>query len=213
MQKTQCLIRLPAGGRLRLRPVADAGFEPQPRSWYSGLKRDYAPRCVPPVNFSNSNRLDQLMRAGRIHLSLQDVIALALENNLDIENARFSIPIATASGVLAGASALGATGTAATTGQGGILSGVNVQLAGAAILNLDPVVSSTEQLFHTTRPLTSSLVAGISALIASSNVPTFGIQKGFLTGTTVGLQDEQPVDRSELAVQRFQSQHRLHRRL
>jgi outer membrane protein TolC len=184
-------------------------------SWYSGLKRDYTPRPVPPVNFSNSNRLDQLMRAGRIYLSLQDAIALALENNLDIENARFSIliaesdqlrasagqllrglnttinqgPSSTASGVLAGASALGATGTAASSSaQGGILSGVNVQLAGAAIPNLDPVLYATESLFHTTQPLTSSVVTGTSALITSSDAPTFGIQKGFLTGTTFALQ-------------------------
>ena len=38
-------------------------------SWFSGLRRDYAPRYVPPVDFSNTNRLDQLMRAGRIYLS------------------------------------------------------------------------------------------------------------------------------------------------
>jgi outer membrane protein len=184
-------------------------------SWYSGLKRDYMPRYVPPVNFANSNRLDELMRAGRIYLSLQDAIALALENNLDIENARFSIliaesdqlrasagqllrglntsinqgPSSTSSGVLAGASALGTVGTtASSTAQGGILSGVNVQLAGAAIPNLDPTFYATEALFHTTQPLTSSLVTGTSSLITSSNSPTFGIQQGFLTGTTVALQ-------------------------
>ena len=184
-------------------------------TWFSGIMRDYTPRYVPPVDFSNTNRLDQLMRAGRIYLSLQDTIALALENNLDIENARFGIliaesdqlrasagqllrglstsiatgPSSTSSGVLAGASALGTTATAsAITGQGGILSGVNVQLAGAPIPNLDPTLFATEQLFHTTQPLTSTLVTGTSELITSSNAPTFGIQKSFLTGTTVGVQ-------------------------
>src|SRR5580704_5447106 len=182
--------------------------------WFSGIMRDYEPRYVPPVDFSNTNRLDQLMRAGRIYLSLQDAIALALENNLDIENARFGIliaesdqlrasagqllrglstsintgPSSTSSGVLAGASALGTTGTAsAITGQGGILSGVNVQLAGAPIPNLDPTLFATEQLFHTTQPLTSTLVTGTSELITSSDAPTVGIQKSFLTGTTLGV--------------------------
>lgn len=184
-------------------------------SWTSALKRDYAPRYVPPADFSNSNRLDQLMRAGRIYLSLPDAIGLALENNLDIEYSRYNIPIAesdqlrasagqllrglnttviqgpssTTSGVLASASALGNAGAAAGAGsQGGILSGVSVQLAGAPIPNLDPTMYVQENAFHTTQPYTSSFVTGTSALVTSSNSPTFGIQKGFLSGTTVGMQ-------------------------
>jgi len=50
----------------------------QPFRWYQA-------RPVPPVSFQNSGRLDSLMRAGQIYLSLPDAIALALENNLDIE--------------------------------------------------------------------------------------------------------------------------------
>src|SRR5882724_778618 len=50
----------------------------QPFRWYQA-------RPVPPVSFQNSGRLDSLIRAGQIYLSLPDAIALALENNLDIE--------------------------------------------------------------------------------------------------------------------------------
>jgi outer membrane protein TolC len=50
----------------------------QPFRWYQA-------RPVPPVSFQNSGRIDSLMRAGQIYLSLPDAIALALENNLDIE--------------------------------------------------------------------------------------------------------------------------------
>src|SRR6266545_2352509 len=60
----------------------------------SSLKRTYLPRYMPRLDFSNSNRLDSLMRAGNIYLSLADAIALALENNLDIEFARTGAPIA-----------------------------------------------------------------------------------------------------------------------
>jgi len=42
-----------------------------------------------PVDFANSPRLDQLMRDGKIYLSLADAIALAVENNLDIAYARY----------------------------------------------------------------------------------------------------------------------------
>jgi outer membrane protein len=55
----------------------------------SGLVRAYERPSVPPVNFRNSQRLYDLMRAGQIYLSLADAIALALENNLDIELERF----------------------------------------------------------------------------------------------------------------------------
>src|SRR6266852_8540125 len=50
----------------------------QPFRWYQA-------RPVPPVSFQNSGRIDSLMRAGQLYLSLPDAIALALENNLDIE--------------------------------------------------------------------------------------------------------------------------------
>ena len=41
-------------------------------------------RIVPPVRLTNSPRLDSLIRAGSLYLSAPDVIALVLENNLDI---------------------------------------------------------------------------------------------------------------------------------
>ena len=44
---------------------------------------------VPPVNLANSSRIDSLIRAGNLYLSAQDVIALALENNIDIEVQRY----------------------------------------------------------------------------------------------------------------------------
>src|SRR5437868_2968702 len=54
----------------------------------------YQPHQVPEPNFSNSGRVDQLMQSGKLMLSLDDAIALALENNLDLAIARFNLPIA-----------------------------------------------------------------------------------------------------------------------
>jgi outer membrane protein len=59
-----------------------------------GLVRAYQAPSVPPVNFRNSQRIFDLMRAGQLYLSLGDAIALALENNLDIELERFLPKIA-----------------------------------------------------------------------------------------------------------------------
>jgi outer membrane protein len=53
--------------------------------------RWYKPPTVSPVSFQNSGRIDNLMRAGQLYLSLPDAIALTLENNLDLELQR-SLP-------------------------------------------------------------------------------------------------------------------------
>src|SRR5712671_6078704 len=53
------------------------------------LTRPYRQRTVPPINLSNSSRLESLVRAGRLYLSAQDVVALAIENNIDVEVQRY----------------------------------------------------------------------------------------------------------------------------
>jgi outer membrane protein len=47
-------------------------------------------RTVAPAKLSNTPRLESLVRAGNLYLSVQDVIALVLENNLDIAVQRYS---------------------------------------------------------------------------------------------------------------------------
>ena len=58
--------------------------------FFSRFTRNYRPTTVARINFEDSQRIERLMRAGRIYLSLRDAIALALENNLDIEVARLN---------------------------------------------------------------------------------------------------------------------------
>ena len=57
--------------------------------WTDRFGSIYRPRYVSPVDFGNSPRIDSLIRAGQLYLSLQDAIALSIENNLDIELERF----------------------------------------------------------------------------------------------------------------------------
>jgi len=54
----------------------------------------YKAPSVSAVSLQNSQRLFDLIRAGQLYLSLADAIALALENNLDIELERFLPAIA-----------------------------------------------------------------------------------------------------------------------
>lgn len=54
----------------------------------------YEEHPLPQVDMGNSARIHQLLRSGNIYLSLTDAIALAIENNLDIELQRFTPPSA-----------------------------------------------------------------------------------------------------------------------
>ena len=54
----------------------------------------YTPSTVAKPDLANSNRLQQLIRDGKLYISLQDAIDLALENNLDLAIARYNLPIA-----------------------------------------------------------------------------------------------------------------------
>ena len=44
----------------------------------------YRPRRLPPPDLSNTGRIEQFLHDGKLYLALDDAIALALENNLDI---------------------------------------------------------------------------------------------------------------------------------
>ena len=56
----------------------------------------YMPSTVPELNLQNSPRLKNLERDGKLYISLQDAIALALENNLTLASFRYNFPIAQA---------------------------------------------------------------------------------------------------------------------
>jgi outer membrane protein len=67
---------------------------PRAQSWQfpagGNLADAYRTPPVPPVYLTNSRRLESLLRDGSIVLSMQDAIALALENNLDLELVRYA---------------------------------------------------------------------------------------------------------------------------
>ncbi|MBZ5611423.1 MAG: TolC family protein [Acidobacteriia bacterium] len=71
-------------------PAADAS----PPAVWQRLTEPYVERPLAPVDMRSSARIRQLLRAGNIYLSLNDAIALAIENNLDIELQRYALPSA-----------------------------------------------------------------------------------------------------------------------
>ena len=183
--------------------------------WIYRLTRNYRARDVHGVSFTDSQRIDSLMRAGNIYLSLRDAIALALENNLDIESSRYAPQLALADlqraaagqllrnvstnitsgpssaslSVLAGASAVnnGQGGATVSTSNNGVLSGLSVQLAGSAIPNMDPTLYVAGSSYHATQILTSTTFTGTSALVSSYQTMIYGIQQNLWNGTQIQL--------------------------
>lgn len=178
---------------------------------FNWLTKNYKEKQIAPVKMQNSLRLDSLIRAGKIYLSLQDAISLALENNLDIEIqrygpelAKYDILRAEAGGairgvqqnvtqgatsavnlVTGGAGGGGGGGGAGSGAGGGGNTGTVFTVTGAAIPNLDPQFTSS--YFHNkqSQPQTNSFVSGLTALVVSSDSFNTGISKQFLTGTSM----------------------------
>ena len=58
-------------------------------------RKEFRPGAVSQSDDRDSARIGSLIRAGNLYLSLQDAIALALENNLDLELERYGVRMAT----------------------------------------------------------------------------------------------------------------------
>jgi len=183
------------------------------RGFFHWLSSNYTTHPVANVSFEDSPRMEKLMRAGSIYLSLRDAIALALENNLDLEYARYNPKLSNANlqrvsagsllrnvsnsitsgpssatlGVLGGSAtgSGGLGGSSSGSGQGGVLSGLQVQLQGTAVPNLDPVLFANTQFVHQTTIQTATNISGVNGLFSQYGTGNFGIQQGLITGTTL----------------------------
>jgi outer membrane protein len=163
-------------------------------------------RIVAPAKLTNSPRLEQLVRAGNLYLSVQDVIALALENNLDIAVQRYSPLLAqevlrrtkgggilrgTDSPVVAGATSVSTAGVSTNAnglGGGGLNAGGSVVTqVGPAPPSLDPNISMSFQAGHLTTPQTNLSLTSTDVL--TDNYRSFGIQysQQFISGTYAQL--------------------------
>ena len=181
---------------------------------YSPLK-PYTPDEVPEPALANSTRIDQLVRDGKLYLTLKDAIALALENNLDLAIARYNIPIADTdllrtkaggffrgvnTGVVqgtpgggvggygAGAPGAGAGGT--TGGAGGAGAGASglVQStlgAGAPVASYDPALNANLGIEHQTTPLSNQRIYGIPSLQLNTAQVNVGYSQAFPTGRRI----------------------------
>jgi hypothetical protein len=92
------VISIPAAAQPAGQSVGDRvpQISQRPEGWRRWAVNPYEPRRVSPVSFQNSGRISGLIRAGQLYLSLSDAIALAIENNLDVQLERYLPKIAEA---------------------------------------------------------------------------------------------------------------------
>jgi outer membrane protein TolC len=178
----------------------------------------YAPSSAPKPDLANSSRLQQVIRDGKLYISLQDAIDLALENNVDLAIARYNLPIADtdiqrtkAGGFFRGVNAgvvqgtpgggVGGFGTGAPgAGAGGTTGGAGGAGAGASglvqstlgigtnVSSYDPIVTGISSLEHLTTPLSNLQIYGVPALQLNTGLVNLNYSQAFPTGTSVSLE-------------------------
>jgi len=178
----------------------------------------YRASNVPEPNLSNSPRLDQLIREGKLYLSLRDATSLALENNLDLAIARYNLPIADTdmlrtkagasfrgvnTGIVGGTpgGGIGGFGTGAPgAGAGGTTGGAGGAGAGAAglvqstlgtgtpVQSYDPAVNVNSNLEHFTSPVSNLQIYGVPFLHQNTLMVNLNYQQAFPTGTSLAFE-------------------------
>lgn len=182
----------------------------KPRNYWPNPLAPYTPTTVEPGDFVNSPRLENLVKDGKIYLSLSDAIVLALENNYDIAIQRYNLNIADTdilrtksgaaflgvpSGLVTGT--LGGTGTAVTPGSGP--GGTTVAAGGAGAgagglvlstngggplpVQMDPVFTGQVQLQRQKTPEQNTIFYPSGSLNQNTNIYNFAYNQGFVTGT------------------------------
>jgi outer membrane protein len=172
--------------------------------WFPSFWEPYGSPMVPEPKMSNSERLHSLIRDGKLRLSVEDAIALALENNLDIAVARFNIAYSQtdllrtkgggaargfsgsfqSSALFAGALGGGVTSTISAGGgrTGGVSGGASAtQLGGGSF---DPSVFFSMGWDRNTTPLGTSVVTGVPYVTSQGTSYVTGINQIFQTGTS-----------------------------
>lgn len=203
------------------RPMASQPFNVQeyakPKAAFPNVIAPYTPRRTEAPNLSNTPRIDQLMHDGKIFISMNDAIALALENNLDIAIARYNLNIADTdvwraksgaailgvnSGVVQNTpgGGVGGLGGQVGSGQGGTSVGsggagagvgglvVSTLGSGSALTSFDPILTGTIQFDRQEINCTTPF-CGSSQNTTTAN---FLYNQGFQWGTNlqVGFNNE-----------------------
>lgn len=193
--------------------VTDIGVEPI-RPTAPILWRPYEAVTVPPVPLSDSDRMKVLIHAGKLYLSLHDAIALAIENNIDIENARYNIPlmawnlersqaggtlpgvpsgssqassIQNGQGVLGSAAAAGVSFAAARGGSNGTTANTTVSQVGPVTPTFDPTFQESDTYSHRSNPQYILGLAQTPNLVQGLRSYSGSYTQGLVTGGQISI--------------------------
>jgi len=169
--------------------------------------RSYLPTNVTPPRLTNTQRLHSLIRGGKLYLTVQDAIALAIENNLDLEVDRFgpllagsALKRAEAGGPRRGVPNGQAVANTVTAGQGvagsevaaGLSNGGSssatsgggavIQQIGPVTPNLDPVLQNSDAFSHQSSPQANTVVSGTTELISTVHAFSTNVTQGLISG-------------------------------
>src|SRR2546426_1876863 len=175
-------------------------------NWWPTVLKPYQPSSIKPLMMENSPRLHDLIRNGKLRLSMADALALAIENNLDIAVQRFLHPFAetdvlrASSGQAArgipgalvpGGLTQGALGLGVNQfqGAGGVGSAGGISGGGGAVQipqvgTFDPSVSVNFSIDRNTTPLNTLQVAGVPRVNTTSTALTTSYTQMFSGGTS-----------------------------
>ena len=169
----------------------------------------YRASTAPELDLNNSPRLQNLIRDGKLYISLRDAIALAIENNLDLAYFRYNFPIAqtdiqrTKSGSPAngvntaivqstqggfGASAGGGGGSSGagfSAGNGGIVT--STLGAGTTVPSFDPYLTFRGYVDHTIVQEANQFLVGTPVLKTNTIEVLSNYSQYFPLGTNVSI--------------------------
>jgi len=144
---------------------------------YSGIN-------IPSSNLSNSPQIEQLIHDGKLEISVQDAIELALQNSLDIEVSRYNV-------WFADTDLLNTAGGGVGRGTAG--ASFPFSQANVPFLSFDPTVTGTVSFDSQVVPVNNPFLSGtgtaalVTGLGAHTNQYNFGVSQGFSSGTTVSV--------------------------
>jgi len=184
-QRTQPLSQPQAQtGSLATEPARDLRAIQGPdysirKSPFPNLISPYVPRAIPEPMLTNSTRIDQLIQDGKLMLSLEDAISLALENNLSINVERFVPWIAETQLLKAKAGGIPQTGNSQ-----------QVVLGNTPSVSFDPIITGNFGWSHGDFPVNNPFTAGtginsIPVVTQNSAFVDLGYTQGFHTGTAL----------------------------
>jgi|HubBroStandDraft_6_1064221.scaffolds.fasta_scaffold00137_8 outer membrane protein len=152
------------------------------KPFFPNVFAPYTPMDISAPPMTNSPRISQLIQDGKLNLSLEDAISLALENNLDISVQRFTPWLAQVNllRTKAGGASLG-TGASSP-----------VLLGSAPAGGFDPILTSSVTFVDETFPVTNPFTSGfgsssLTSLAQHESIFNFGYSETFHSGTQISL--------------------------